>query len=267
MQTLNCNEQTFFTKEMLKELFRGIAWNIDDPSTLRNFALSYPFAHKAVKEFTPYKKKQFTTVFSKRLSTGSFRRYPILPNGFIHGDMVFSAGKAINRYNTGHLICQISENTNTQTITQYQVPKGEHDMNFLTKHFIVGEQSDDVGKLVRIEPIHKPSRIHCFYCPLCKWYHFFEFWDYNFITNTLIFYYVFSDCDDRTRNVRLRYVKYTNQCQIFHYKVTTRLKIASKVIEFAKQIRQQEIRQQEILQQEKDQQIEQNDETKEVKII
>lgn len=226
-----------FCGSILKELFRGIAWYIDDHKTLRNFALSHSLAALAAKEFAPHKKKQFLTNCHILLSNGITRMIPILPNGYVHGDIKY--GRFTHRYNTGNLICSIEENNNPfdYAIKQYQALMGE-EKYFLTKHFIICEQYNDrFHKFVRFQFITKPCwRLHCFHCPLCKWNHLCEFWFYDFNTNTKRFYYVFSDCDDKTRNIRPRYLTQTHQCKKFHTTIT-RLKIATKVVEYAKSIK------------------------------
>ena len=225
-----------FSNSMLKELFRGIAWFIDDPKTLMNFALAHQFSAIAVKEFTPYKKKQFLTNMLISTPSGFSRRYDILPNGDVHGDVHY--GHSTKTYNSGVFICGTTYNIEAQTINRYyKKTRKEEEKLYLTKHFIVREISDEIRNFTDIHHIKTGRRVHFYNCPLCKWYHFAEFWDYNYETNTRIFYYMFSDCDDKTRNIRLRYLR-TVQCRDFHYKVTKRLRIASKIIEYAKKQKQ-----------------------------
>ena len=78
-----------FTNGQLKELFRGIAWNINDHKTYRNFALTNSYAATACKEFSPHKKIEFTeviTILNDYNQTNNM--FLILPNGFVHGNII-----------------------------------------------------------------------------------------------------------------------------------------------------------------------------------
>ena len=231
----------FFSNNMIKELFRGVAWYIDDQTTLKNFALSHRFAALAVKEISAYKKKQFTTYVRSISPLRDIKVFPILPNGFIHGDVSYSGGTIIRRYNTGDFICQFVEDIDTGFITKYyQAERWEYGKTYLTKRFKISEHYNNIhrAQCVTIEPLNNPlRRISSFYCSLCKWFHYFELHSCNFNTAISHFYYVFSDCNDNSKNVRLRYVTVGNQSVNFHRKVNSRLRIASKVVEYAKKIK------------------------------
>jgi hypothetical protein len=76
------NGDMFIPKSILKLLLRGIAWYIDNPETYFQYALVHSITASAVREFSPYKKTQFT----KWIKFGNID-YPILPNGWAHGFM------------------------------------------------------------------------------------------------------------------------------------------------------------------------------------
>ena len=75
-----------------------IAWHIDDPQTYYNFGLTCKVARNA----SIYWKLPKQTEFTKKVKYQN-RIYPVLPNGEIHGPMIYTGSNISSYYHRGFM--------------------------------------------------------------------------------------------------------------------------------------------------------------------
>lgn len=221
----------YFPNYLLVELGRGVCYYIDNPTTFRNFALSCKSFWSACKEYTPMKKNQFRITinqwvkkFTNREPKHTNMHFPakfdvplVLPNGLLHGKVVTDANDFTNRdfrriffVNSGKIVFM------KDRISRRRIVISNCYFYFI-KHVVIS-----VGSNYRAFcDLSKHNFISSLICPLCSKFH-------DFIVDGTSFCYS-RNCTDNVFKIKT-----------YSHDRLKRLKIASKVISYAKELSNQQ---------------------------